>query len=168
MAKEDGNEVGKVEGEYSGPKAKEAIEHYDRVLAPKQAQLDKIKGEMSEPWTHNRDHYNMPKRAMKIILSLRKIDDDAKKQHEVDAIFDALAAEGHERSKDLLTMAQDGSDLPPALQDDDEEFEASEEELAQQKPRADAKDKKKAAGTVDEVVAANKGKAPDKQPEAVH
>lgn len=133
MPKEDGNKVGKVEGEYARPQAAEAIAHYDRVLAPKQVQIDKIKGEMSEPWNHNRDQFNMPKRAIKLVLALRKIDDEAKQQHEIDAIYDALAAEGFERSRDLVSMMQDGSDLPPGLEDDD--FEASSEELAAQTSR---------------------------------
>lgn len=133
MAKEDGNKVGSVEGEYARPQAAEAIAHYDKVLAPKQAQIDKIKGEMSEPWNHNRDQFNMPKRAIKLVLALRKIDDEAKQQHEIDAIYDALAAEGFERSQDLVTMMQDGSDLPPGLEDDD--FEAPPEELAAQAGR---------------------------------
>ena len=133
MAKEDGNEVGKVEGEYSQPNAAAAFKHHKDHIAPKLAKIDTLKGECSEPWQHIKKHTHMPRPVMNFLLNIEGIEDDAKQQHHIDALFDGLEALGLSRTPDLVTMSQGASDLP-GLEDDDD-FEASPEEIAKQKAR---------------------------------
>ena len=129
--KEDGTEVGKVNGEYSPPDAAAALKHHKDHIAPKLVKIDTLRGECSEPWQHIKKHTHMPRPIMNVLLNLQNIEDDAKQQHHVDALFDGLDALGLRRSRDLFSSGED--ETLPAI--DDDAFEASEAELAAQKSR---------------------------------
>lgn len=134
--KEDGNEVGQVEGEYQKAQTAEGLKYHKTNIQPNLTKIDTLRGEVSEPWQHITKRLHVPRPVMNFLLTLDKMDDDAKQQHTIDALFDGLAHLGFRRSEDLVTMAQKGDDadeLPPI--DDEEEFEASEAEIAQQAAR---------------------------------
>jgi hypothetical protein len=142
MAKEDGNEVGKVNGEYAAPDAKAAFKHHREHIAPKLTQIDTLRGECSEPWQHIKKHTHMPRPVMNFLINLQNIDDDAKQQHHIDALFDGLAALNLTRSRDMFSDGDAAEDDGLPSIDEDEDFEASAEELAQQAPRAEVQAKK--------------------------
>ena len=148
MAKEDGTEVGKVNGEYTAPNAAAAFQHYNDFIAPKKAEISTLTGDCSAPWEHIKKHCHMPRNVMNFLIAVDNIDDDAKQQHVIDALFDGMKHLGFERTRDLVSMAEGGDSQPfvAGLADVDE-FEASEEELAQQagRPKGKAAAKEEAA-----------------------
>ncbi|MEO0699609.1 MAG: hypothetical protein AAFY81_07805, partial [Pseudomonadota bacterium] len=138
------------EGEYEAPQAGEALKYFDKNISPTLTQIATLRGDCSEPWQHIKKQLHMPRPVMNFLNSLRNIDDDAKLDHYLLALFDGLEHLGYRRPVNLLTMAEDGSDLPPALRGDGG-FEASEEELAKQSNRPSTEKTKAEAETAAET-----------------
>lgn len=147
--------TGEVTGEYKRPDAKRAIEIYDAHISPKLTHIATIKGDLAEPWQMLKKEAHMPRKEFNYIQSLVEEDDDAKLEHRLRALRELLIAYDLTLAPDLVDQAnghnsanivQFGQRKDPGLatlEDDGDEdeagdgddFEASEEELAQQEGR---------------------------------
>lgn len=141
--------------EYKKPDAAKAFDIYDHQIKPKLTKIDTARGECSQPWQDIKEHANFPRPVMNFIIALENIDDDAKRDHYLMALSEGLQHRRLFLPRDLVTMA-DGEDGGAIVQSEDrpkprlvgiddesdDEFEASEEELAGQKPRAEEAEKK--------------------------
>jgi len=147
-AKKEFGEGAGIEGEYKRPDAAKAFDIYDKQIKPKLTKIDTARGECSQPWQDIKEHANFPRPVMNFINMLDGIEDEAKRDHFLLALDAGLAHRKLFKPRDLVSMAdgaEGGSIVPsedrprPKLVgvDDTNDFEASEEELAGQKPRAD-------------------------------
>lgn len=149
MAKEDGNEVGKVEGEYDAPDAFGAKEIFDEELAGKMARMATIRGDMAEPHKRIKDDCNFPRAVLNLMVALDNMQDD-KRDHHLLAINEGMKAWGFTLPDDLSTRAtgEAGGNVVPIGQRRDtglaelagdeaaDEFEEmAESEMAQQAGR---------------------------------
>lgn len=137
---------GGIEGEYSRPNAKRAIEIFDEHISPKLTHIATIKGDLKEPWQMLKDEANMPRKEFNYVQSLVEEDDDAKLEHRLRALRELLIAYNLTISPDLVDQAQGhnsenivqfGARRETGLEalTGDEDFEASPEELAMQEGR---------------------------------
>lgn len=139
---------GGIEGEYSRPNAKRAIEIFDEHISPKLTHIATIKGDLKEPWQMLKDEANMPRKEFNYVQSLIEEDDDAKREHRLRALRELLIAydltiapdlvdqaQGHNRSN-IVPFGDAGKPFLPGVGDDDD-FEASPEELAMQEGRGE-------------------------------
>jgi hypothetical protein len=140
----DPPEGGGVTGEYQRPDAAKAFEIYDKYIAPKKAAISTLTGDCSQPWQDIKKVAHFPRSVMNFLLALENIDDDAKRDHHLLALSSGLAHRKLFLPRDLVTMAdgEDGGDVVPTgerprmkLVGIDDDFEASEEELAAQAHR---------------------------------
>lgn len=139
---------GDISGEYKRPDAALAFQIYDDELKKKKAHIATIKGDMSEPHKRIKDEANFPRKVLDFIVTLDEME-DAKRDHWLLALSSGLAHRKLYLPRDLATMAEgkDGDEIVPtgerermklATVDGKEAFEASEEEIAQQKGRPSA------------------------------
>ena len=138
---------GDVTGEYKRPNAKRAVEIYDDHISPKLTHINTIKGDLKEPWQMLKDEANMPRKEFNYVQSLVDEDDDAKLEHRRRALRELLIHYGLTITPDLVDTAQGHNSANvvqfgaatkpflPGVGDDDDDFEASPEELAQQEGR---------------------------------
>jgi hypothetical protein len=143
--------AGDIEGEYKRPNASRAIEIYDEHISPKLTHMATIKGDLKEPWQMLKDEANIPKPVFTFVQKLVEEDDDAKREHWLRSFRELCIAHGLSITPDLVDQAQGhnssnivpfgGASRPflPGVGDDDD-FEASPEELAQQEGRAGTAD----------------------------
>lgn len=140
------NGDGDIEGEYKRPNAARAVEIFDDRISPKLTHIATIKGDLKEPWQMLKDEANMPRKEFNYVQSLVEEDDDAKLKHRLRALRELLIHYGLTIAPDLVDQAnghnsanivQFGQRKDPGLAtlEDDDDFEASEEELAQQEGR---------------------------------
>jgi hypothetical protein len=146
-AKPDTEMTGDIEGEYKRPNAARAVEIYDEHISPKLTHINTIKGDLKEPWQMLKGEANMPRKEFNYVQSLVEEDDDAKREHRLRALRELLIHYGLTIAPDLVDQAnghnsanvvQLGTASKPFLPGvgDDDDFEASPEELAQQEGRA--------------------------------
>lgn len=102
--KDDGEAMTSVE--YKRPDAKRALEIYDDHIAPKQAAINTIKGDMKEPWQMVKDEANCPKKEMSYVQSLVDEEDDLKRDHRLRALRNLLIERGLSISPDLVDTAE--------------------------------------------------------------
>lgn len=143
----DAEMSGDISGEYKRPNAKRAIEIYDEHISPKLTHIATIKGDLKEPWQMLKDEANMPRKEFNYVQSLVEEDDDAKREHRLRALRELLIAYDLTIPPDLVDQAQghNSSNIVQfgerretgleGLTGEDEDFEASPEELAQQEGR---------------------------------
>lgn len=114
MAKEDGNKVGEVEGQYNRPDAAGAKEIYDNELASKMARIATIKGDMSEPHKRIKDDCHFPRPVLNMMVSLDNMEDD-KRDHFILALHEGLQAWGFTLPDNLITRAagNEGGNVVP-------------------------------------------------------
>lgn len=142
---------GDVTGEYKRPNAVRALEIYDTHISPKLTHIATIKGDLKEPWQMLKDEANMPRKEFNYVQSLVEEDDDAKLEHRLRALRELLIAHDLTIPPDLVDQAQGHNSsnivqfgerretgLEGLTGDDDDDFEASPEELAQQEGRGAA------------------------------
>lgn len=142
--------TGDVTGEYKRPNAKRAVEIFDDHISPKLTHINTIKGDLKEPWQMLKDEANMPRKEFNYVQSLVDEDDDAKREHRLRALRELLIHYGLTITPDLVDTAQGHNSANvvqfgaatkpflPGVGDDDDDFEASPEELAQQEGRKSA------------------------------
>ena len=141
---------GDVTGEYKRPNAARAIEIFDEHISPKLTHINTIKGDLKEPWQMLKDEANMPRKEFNYVQSLVEEDDDAKLEHRLRALRELLIAHdltippdlvdqanGH-NSANVVQFGAASKPFLPGVGDDDEDFEASPAELAQQEGRKSA------------------------------
>lgn len=139
---------GDVTGEYKRPNAARAIEIFDEHISPKLTHINTIKGDLKEPWQMLKDEANMPRKEFNYVQSLVEEDDDAKRAHRLRALRELLIyydltiepdlvdqANGH-NSANIVQFGNPSKPFLPGVGDDDDDFEASPEELAQQEGRS--------------------------------
>lgn len=102
---------GGIDGEYSRPDAKRALKIYDTEIAPKNAKISTIKGDLSEPHKRIKDDCHVPRSTLNFVTKLDDME-DAKRDHHLLALRDLLAVRNYRVPTDLVTMAQGGSDEP--------------------------------------------------------
>lgn len=141
--------TGDVTGEYKRPNAKRAIEIFDEHISPKLTHIATIKGDLAEPWQMLKDEANIPRSVFNFVQKLVDEDDDAKREHMLRALRELLIAYNLTITPDLVDQAQ-GHNSENVVQfgqrretgleglTGDDDFEASEEELAQQEGRGAA------------------------------
>lgn len=142
--------TGDVTGEYKRPNAKRAAEIFEDHISPKLTAINTIKGDLKEPWQMVKDEANFPRKEFNYLQSLNEEDDDLKRQHRLRALKAGLEYYGHKVEPDLVDSMEghnSGNIVPigaaskpflPGVGDDDDDFEASPEELAQQEGRKSA------------------------------
>lgn len=148
---DDELENGSISGEYNTPDASKAFQIYDDHIAPKLAAMATLRGDCAEPWQNIKKLAHFPRPVMNFVIGLDNIDDDAKRDHYLLALHEALRIRGHALPADIATLADGsagGAVVPiggrnaPFLaaittDDDDEQFEATQGELDQQQGRPD-------------------------------
>lgn len=138
--------TGDVTGEYKRPNAKRAIEIFDDHISPKLTAIATIKGDLAEPWQMLKDEANIPRPVFNFVQKLVDEDDDAKREHMLRSLRELLIAYNLTITPDLVDQAQGhnsenvvpfGNPSKPFLPGvgDDDDFEASPDELAQQEGR---------------------------------
>jgi hypothetical protein len=147
---DDIDNSGDIQGEYKRPNAARAIEIFDEHISPKLTHINTIKGNLKEPWQMLKDEANIPRKEFNYVQSLVEEDDDAKREHRLRALRELLIAHDLTIAPDLVDQAnghnsanivQFGNPAKPFLPgvgDDDDDFEASPEELAKQEGRGGA------------------------------
>jgi hypothetical protein len=145
--KQDGEGAG-ISGEYKRPDAAAAIKIYREEIAPKEAHMATIKGDLSEPRKRMKDDCHMPRKVFDFAVKLADLE-DAKRDHWLLALRGLFAELKLFMPRDLVTMADgdDGNEIIPTGERAKpklatlggkpaaDDFEASEEELAQQEGR---------------------------------
>lgn len=143
-------------GEYQRPDAKRAIKIYKDEIAPKNAHMATIRGDLSDPYKRIKDDCHFPRSVLDFLVKLDDME-EAKRDHWLLALNLGLTELGLHLPRDLVTMAEgnDGTPVIPInarsrpklatipsdgtetdLADAAEEpFEASDDELAQQEGR---------------------------------
>lgn len=150
----EAGEGGGIDGEYKRPDAAAALKIFKNEIAPKMAHMATIKGDLSDPYKRIKDDCNFPRKVLDFAMQLDDME-EAKRDHWLLALSSILNELKLFVPRDLVTMASgdDGADgIPTGEREADDDLatlsddfdEASEDEVAQQKPRADAKAKKKA------------------------
>lgn len=145
------NGAGDIEGEYKRPNAARAVEIFDEHISPKLTHIATIKGDLAEPWQMLKKEANMPRKEFNYVQTLVDEDDDAKREHRLRALRELLIHYGLTIPADLVDQAQGhnsenvvqfGAASKPFLPGvgDDDDFEASPEELAMQEGRGPAGD----------------------------
>lgn len=144
--------AGDIGGEYKRPNAARAVEIFDANISPKLTHINTIKGDLKEPWQMLKDEANMPRKEFNYVQTLVDEDDDAKREHRLRALRELLIHYGLTIQPDLVDTAQGHNSANvvqfgaatkpflPGVGDDDDDFEASPEELAQQEGRNSADD----------------------------
>lgn len=156
----ESGEGGGISGEYKRPDAKRALKIFNDEIAPKQAHMSTIKGDLSDPYKRIKDECHFPRKVLDFLMTLADME-EAKRDHFLLAMNLGLDELGLHLPRDLVTIAEgdDGGPVvpkvsrprpqlvqPPAHPADDsdllggagDEFtEASEKELAQQEGRGD-------------------------------
>lgn len=146
------NGAGDIEGEYKRPNAARAAEIFEEHISPKLTHIATIKGDLSEPWQMLKKEAHFPRKEFNYIQSLLDEDDDAKREHRLRALREGLIhygltipadlvdqAQGH-NSENVVQFGTASKPFLPGVGDDDDDFEASPEELAQQEGRKPADD----------------------------
>lgn len=144
--------TGDVTGEYVRPNAARAVEIFDERISPKLTHIATIKGDLKEPWQMLKDEAHMPRKEFNYVQSLVDEDDDAKREHRLRALRELLIhygltipadlvdqAQGH-NSENVVQFGAPSKPFLPGVGDDDDDFEASPEELAMQEGRKSADD----------------------------
>jgi len=142
---------GDVTGEYKRPNAARAIEIFDEHISPKLTHIATIKGDLKEPWQMLKDEANIPRKEFNYVQSLVEEDDDAKLEHRLRALRELLIhydltippdlvdqANGHNSANIVQFGQRRDTGLATLEGDDEEDFEASPEELAMQEGRGGA------------------------------
>lgn len=143
--------AGDIEGEYKRPNAARAVEIFVDYISPKLTHINTIKGDLKEPWQMLKDEANMPRKEFNYVQTLIDEDDDAKREHRLRALRELLIHYGLTIQPDLVDAAQGhnsanvvqfGAPTKPFLPGvgDDDDFEASPDELAMQEGRKPADD----------------------------
>lgn len=152
--KEFGENAG-ISGEYKRPDAAGAIEIYRDEIAGKIEHISTIKGDLSDPYKRIKDECHFPRKVLDLLMQLDDME-DAKRQHWLLAFSEGCKHLDIRIEADLVTMANgddDGGPIVPTgersnlklvgVDEEEDDFdEASEEELAGQKPRAEDAEKK--------------------------
>lgn len=153
--KEFGEGAG-ISGEYKRPDAAAAIGIYRDEIAGKLEHISTIKGDLSDPYKRIKDECNFPRKVLDLLMQLDDME-DAKRQHWLLAFSEGCKHLNIRIEADLVSMANGEEGVGPivptgershlslvGVDDDGDGFEeASEAELAAQKPRADEAEAKK-------------------------
>lgn len=134
-------------GEYQRPDAKKAFEIYDKQIKPKEAHMATLRGDMSQPYADIKEQAHFPRSVLNFVIKMENME-EAKRDHHLLALREALTHRKLFLPKDLFSAEgeevipegdrDDGELLVDAAEDDDD-FEASEAELAKQEGRAKLK-----------------------------
>jgi hypothetical protein len=174
MKIDDGEGAG-IEGEYKRPDAKGALKIYRDEIAPKNAHMATIKGDLSDPYKRIKDTCHFPRKVLDFLMTLDGME-DAKRDHFLLAFHSGLEELKLHLPSDLVTMAQgedggsvipfgerkrpqlatlqmgvpsDGSETDLADSGEDGFNEADEEELAAQQLRKPTVSSMKPADPID-------------------
>lgn len=109
---DDELENGDVNGEYKAPDAKKAMEIYDEFIAPKLAAMATLRGDCAEPYQNIKKLAHFPRPVLNFIIALRNIDDDAKRDHYLLALHEALMVENLTLPADMVTRMAGTADGP--------------------------------------------------------
>lgn len=104
----EGGEGGGISGEYKRPDAKAAFKIYTNEIAPKQAHMQTIKGDLSDPYKRIKDDCHFPRKVIDFLVALDDME-EAKRDHWLLAINLGLQELKLTLPRDLVTMA-DGKD----------------------------------------------------------
>jgi hypothetical protein len=139
--------AGDIEGEYKRPNAKRGVEIFEQHISPILTVINTKKGDLKEPWQLFKKESNIPRPVFNFVQKLVEEDDDAKREHMLRALRELLIhydmtippdlvdqAEGH-NSANIVQFGNPSKPFLPGVGDDDDDFEASPEELAQQEGR---------------------------------
>lgn len=96
--------AGTVSGEYKKPNAERAFDIYDKQIAPKKANLETIRGDLSDPYTLIKDQCHFPRKVLDFIVSLEG-QEDAKRDHMLLALSEGLKLRKLFMPRDLVTIA---------------------------------------------------------------
>lgn len=99
------NEEPQNGGEYQRPNVEEAFKIYDTEIAPKNAKMQTIKGDLSEPYKRIKDDCNFPRSVLNFITKLEDME-DFKRDHHLLALSEALKHRKLFLPSDLVTQAQ--------------------------------------------------------------
>ena len=110
-----------VTGEYARPDAARAFEIYDQQIAPKEAHMATLKGDLSKPYDDIKQHAHFPRKVLNFIIALEG-EEDAKRDHMLLALSEGLKHRQLFLPRDLVTMAngEHGADVIPTGDDDDD------------------------------------------------
>lgn len=97
-------EGGGIAGEYSKPDAAKAFDIYDKQIKPKQAHIDTLTGDLSQPWDDIKQHAHFPRTVMNFILALEGME-DAKRDHHLLALSEGMRHRKLFIPKDIVTLA---------------------------------------------------------------
>lgn len=113
-AKLDDDGANEGGGEYHKPDAKAALKIYREEIAPKNAQIETISGDLSEPYKRIKDKCHFPRSVLDFLIRLDKME-DAKRDHWLLALHSGLGELRLHLPSDLVTMAQgeDGGSVIP-------------------------------------------------------
>jgi len=140
--RENGEGAG-ISGEYKRPDAKAALRIYREEIAAKEAHMATIKGDLSEPRKRIKDDCAMPRKVFDFAVRLADME-EAKRDHHLLALHEMFAELRIGLPDDLVTRASGEAGGPvipatsrqrPNLVPVGDDFEASGEELAQQRDR---------------------------------
>lgn len=154
---DDDGTGGGVNGEYKRPDAEKALEIFESEIAPKQAHMATIKGDLSDPYKRIKDDCHVPRKILDFAIVIADLE-EAKRDHFLLALNLLFKELNVFMPSDLVTMAEgeaggnviplgskpQSDDLVTLSEDDDDgdgeaPFEASEEELAKQQGRGKSK-----------------------------
>ena len=139
--------AGDIEGEYKRPNAKRGVEIFEQHISPILTVINTKKGDLKEPWQMFKTEAHIPRPVFNFVQKLVDEDDDAKREHMLRALRELLIYYDLTIPPDLVDQAnghnsanivQFGKRADPGLAtlEDDDDFEATAEELAQQEGRA--------------------------------
>jgi hypothetical protein len=141
--------TGDVTGEYKRPNAARGVEIFEQHISPILTVINTKKGDLKEPWQLFKKESNIPRPVFNFVQKLVDEDDDFKREHMLRALRELLIHYDLTIPPDLVDQAnghnsanvvQFGQRKDPGLatlddNDDGDDFEASDEELAQQEGR---------------------------------
>ncbi len=140
----ESGEGGGIDGEYKKPDAKAALKIFREEIAPKQAHMATIKGDLSDPYKRIKDDCHFPRKVLDFLIILNGME-EAKRDHFLLALSLGMSELQLFVPRDLVTMAndEDGANVIPIGEReadnlatlDDDDFEAGEDELAAQSSR---------------------------------
>lgn len=113
-AKKDEGEGAGISGEYKRPDAAGALKIYRDEIAPKNAHMATIKGDLSDPYKRIKDTCHFPRKVLDFLMQLEDME-EAKRDHWLLAFYSGLKELDLHLPSDLVTMAEgkDGGSVIP-------------------------------------------------------
>lgn len=107
----ESGEGGGITGEYKRPDAARALKIFEDEIAPKQAHMQTIKGDLSDPYKRIKDDCHFPRTVLEFAIKLADME-QAKKDHFLLALNLIFAELDLTMPRDLVTLASGEADKP--------------------------------------------------------